>query len=60
MHRDPHPVQRRLALRRRVSRFLESLGRSSQPWQAVTLPHGAMLGGTRDPNGEWDNGLPRM
>jgi beta-galactosidase len=44
-------------VRPKVSHFLELLGGGSEPWQAVRLPHDAMLGGRRDPGEHWGNGF---
>ena len=38
-------------VRPKVSHFLELFGGGATPWEAVTLPHDAMIGGTRDPDG---------
>jgi hypothetical protein len=43
-------------VRPKVGHFLELLGGDSQPWEEVTLPHDAMIGGRRDPDAHWANG----
>jgi beta-galactosidase len=44
-------------VRPKASPFLELLGGAGQPWEAVTLPHDAMIGGRRDPDEHWGNGF---
>jgi beta-galactosidase len=44
-------------VRPKVSAFQELLGGSGEPWEAVTLPHDAMISGRRDPRGNWANGF---
>jgi beta-galactosidase len=44
-------------VRPKVSHFLELLGGGAEPWQAVTLPHDAMVHGRRDPDAHWANGF---
>jgi hypothetical protein len=44
-------------VRPKVSHFQELLGGGTQPWEAVTLPHDAMIGGRRDPDEHWANGF---
>jgi beta-galactosidase len=44
-------------VRPKVSHFLELLGGGGQPWEEVTLPHDAMIGGRRDPDAHWGNGF---
>jgi beta-galactosidase len=43
-------------VRPKVSHFLELLGGGGQPWEDVTLPHDAMIGGRRDADAHWGNG----
>jgi beta-galactosidase len=38
-------------VRPKANLFMEMFGAGGKPWQAVQLPHDAMLGGERDPNG---------
>ena len=44
-------------VRPKVSHFQELLGGGAQPWEAVRLPHDAMIGGPRDPDEHWGNGF---
>jgi beta-galactosidase len=44
-------------VRPKASPFLELFGGEGQPWESVTLPHDAMIGGRRDPDGHWGNGF---
>jgi beta-galactosidase len=44
-------------VRPKVSHFLELLGGGGQPWDDVSLPHDAMIGGQRDPDAHWGNGF---
>ena len=44
-------------VRPKVSHFQELLGGGAQPWEAVRLPHDAMIGGRRDPDEHWGNGF---
>lgn len=44
-------------VRPKVSHFLELIGGSAEPWEVVTLPHDAMLGGRRGPDEHWGNGF---
>jgi beta-galactosidase len=44
-------------VRPKVSHFLELLGGGAEPWEEVTLPHDAMIGGRRDPDEHWGNGF---
>jgi beta-galactosidase len=44
-------------VRPKVSHFLELLGGGGQPWEEVTLPHDAMIGGRRDADAHWGNGF---
>ena len=44
-------------VRPKVSHFLELIGGSAEPWEAVTLPHDAMIGGRRNPDEHWGNGF---
>lgn len=44
-------------VRPKVSHFQELLGGAAQPWEAVRLPHDAMIGGRRDPDEHWGNGF---
>ena len=44
-------------VRPKVSHFLELFGGGSAPWETVTLPHDAMLGGRRNPDGHWGTGF---
>jgi beta-galactosidase len=43
-------------VRPKANLFMEMFGAGGKPWQAVQLPHDAMLGGERDPNGHWGTG----
>lgn len=44
-------------VRPKMSHFQELLGGGAQPWEAVRLPHDAMIGGRRDPDEHWGNGF---
>lgn len=40
-------------VRPKANLFEEMFGGAAQPWQPVHLPHDAMIGGRRDPDGHW-------
>ncbi len=44
-------------VRPKASPFLELVGGSGAPWEDVRLPHDAMIGGVRDPDGHWGTGF---
>jgi beta-galactosidase len=44
-------------VRPKLSPFLELFGGSGTPWTAVRLPHDAMVGGLRTPEGNWGTGF---
>jgi beta-galactosidase len=44
-------------VRPKVNLFMELFGSGGQPWQTVQLPHDAMLGSERDPDGHWGTGF---
>ncbi len=44
-------------VRPKANPFMEMFGGGRQPSEAVHLPHDAMVGGVRDPDGHWGTGF---